>query len=139
LEFGEHSTKQPCNQQVSQSTWRATSLTRQLRLADSASDATNLATDVADLAGETSKPEEKKDLAFTFATAGRIAKIIRGLKSTEAMGIDNIPTSILNKGVVVLAGLISHLVNRSLAEGRVLKAFKVGKVFPVYKGKGKSR
>jgi hypothetical protein len=75
----------------------------------------------------------------SFATAGQIAKIIRGLKSTEAMGIDNIPTSILKKGVEVLAGPISHLVNRSLAEGRVPKAFKVGKVFPVYKGKGKAR
>jgi hypothetical protein len=53
------------------------------------------------------------------------------------MGIDNIPMLILKKGVEVLAGPISHLVNRSLAEGRVPKAFKVGKVFPVYKGKGK--
>jgi hypothetical protein len=38
-----------------------------------------------------------------------------------------------------LAGLISHLINRSLAEGRVPEAFKVGKVFPVFKGKGKAR
>jgi hypothetical protein len=41
--------------------------------------------------------------------------------------------------VEVLAGPISHLVNRSLAEGRVPKVFKVGKVFPVYKGKEKAR
>jgi hypothetical protein len=105
----------------------------------SASDAANPATDVADLARETAKPEEKKDFEFTFATAGQIAKIICRLKSTEAMGIDNIPVSILKKRVEVLAGPISHLVNRSLAEGRVPKAFKVGKVFPVYKDKGKSR
>jgi hypothetical protein len=69
--------------------------------------------------------------------AGGIAKIIRGLKNTEAMGIDNIPTSVIKKGVEVLSGPISHLVNRSLAEGRVPEAFKVGKVFPVFKGKGK--
>jgi hypothetical protein len=30
-------------------------------------------------------------------------------------------------------------VNRSLDEGRVPKAFKVGKVFPIFKGKGKAR
>jgi hypothetical protein len=71
--------------------------------------------------------------------AGKIAKIIRGLKATEAMGIDVIPTSVLKKEVEVLAGLISHLVNRSLAEGRVSEAFKVGKVFPIFKGKGKAR
>jgi hypothetical protein len=66
-------------------------------------------------------------------------KIIRGLKNTETMGIDDIPTSIIKKGVEVLAGPISHLVNRSLAKGRVPEAFKVGKVLPVFKGKGKPR
>jgi hypothetical protein len=76
---------------------------------------------------------------FSFATAGQIAKIICGLKATEAMGIEDIPMSILKKGVEVLAGLISNLVNRSLAEGSVPEAFKVGKVFPVYKGKRKAR
>jgi hypothetical protein len=55
------------------------------------------------------------------------------------MGINNIPTSVLKKGVEVLAGPISHLVNRSLAEGRVPEAFKVGKVFPIFKGKGKAQ
>jgi hypothetical protein len=72
-------------------------------MANSASDATDQATDVANLAREAAKPLEKKAFEFTFATAGRIAKIIRGLKSTEAMGIDDIPTSILKKGVEVLA------------------------------------
>jgi hypothetical protein len=41
--------------------------------------------------------------------------------------------------VEVLARQISHLVNRSLAEGCFPKAFKVVMVFPVYKGKGKPR
>jgi hypothetical protein len=106
---------------------------------DSAVHANDQATDLANLARETAKPMEKTAFEFTFATAGQIAKIICGLKSTEAMGIDDIPTSILKKGVEVLAGLISHLVNRSLAKGRVSEAFKVSKVFPVYKGKGKVR
>jgi hypothetical protein len=54
------------------------------------------------------------------------------------MGVDDIPTSVLKKGVEVLAGPISHLVNRLLAEGRVPEAFKVGKVFPIFKSKGKA-
>jgi hypothetical protein len=107
--------------------------------ADSTSNATNQATDVADLARETAKPMDNFSFELTFATAGQIAKINCGLKSTEAMGIDDIPTLILKKGVEVLAGPISNLVNCSLAEGRVPKAFKMGKVFPVYKGKGKAR
>jgi hypothetical protein len=104
-------------------------------VADKARDTDDKATDVRDRARNSAKPP----FEFTFATAGKIAKIIRGLKATEAMGIDDIPTSVLKKGVEVLAGPILHLVNRSLAEGRVPEAFKVGKVFPIFKGKGKAR
>jgi hypothetical protein len=46
---------------------------------------------------------------------------------------------VLKKGVEILAGPVSHLVNRSLAEGRVPAAFKVGLVHPIHKGKGKPR
>jgi hypothetical protein len=106
----------------------------------------DLATEVADKARDTEdKAMDVRDRArnppfeFTFPTVGKIVKIIRGLKATEAMGIDNIPASVLKKGVEVLAGPISHLVNRSLAKGRVPEAFKVGKVFPIFKGKGKAR
>jgi hypothetical protein len=93
---------------------------------------------VPDLARETVKPLGRAAFKFTFATAGQIAKIICGLKATEVIGINNIPTSVLKKGVEVLAGPITHLANRSLAMGRVPEAFKVGKVFPVFKGKGKA-
>jgi hypothetical protein len=110
--------------------------------ADKATEVADRTTEVADKATDVPDPARestKKTFEFTFATVGKIAKIICGLKATEAMGIDNIPTSVLKKGVEVLAGPISHLVNRSLAEGRVPEAFKVGKVFPVFKGKGKAR
>jgi hypothetical protein len=109
-----------------------------------ASDAASLATEAADPAGDESTQatnvpvlatDSANEFTFTFAKAGGIAEIIRGLKNTEAMGIDDIPTSVLKKGVEVLAGPISHHVNRSLAEGRVPEAFKVGKVFPVFRGK----
>jgi hypothetical protein len=57
----------------------------------------------------------------------------------EALGVDKITTSVLKKGVEILAGPISHLVNRSLAEGKVPAQFKIGRVHPIYKGKGKPR
>jgi hypothetical protein len=113
-----------------------------------ASNAASLATEAVDTAGHesaqaTDVPVLARDLVnkftFTFAKAGGIVKIIRGLKNTEAMGIDDIPISVLKKGVEILAGPISHLVNRTLTEGRVREAFKVVKVFPVFKGKGKKR
>jgi hypothetical protein len=68
-----------------------------------------------------------------------MSEAIKGLNNTEALGTDGIPTSVLKKGVEVLAGPISHLVNRSLAEGRVPAAFKIGLVHPIHKGKGKPR
>jgi hypothetical protein len=53
--------------------------------------------------------------------------------------MDGIPTSVLKKGVEVLAGPISHLVNRSMAEGQVPAAFKNGRVHLIHKEKGKPR
>jgi hypothetical protein len=104
--------------------------------ADSAVYATNQATNVAELARETAKPLEKSAFKFTFATAGQITKIIHGLKATEAMGINDIPTSILKKGVEVLAGPISHLVNRSLAEGTRPKGVQSEQGLPRIQGQG---
>jgi hypothetical protein len=48
---------------------------------------------------------------FKFANAKRTSEAIKGRNSTEALGMDGIPTSVLKKGVEVLAGPISHLVN----------------------------
>jgi hypothetical protein len=41
--------------------------------------------------------------------------------------------------VEVLAGPVSHLINRSLAKGKVPAQFKIGRVHPIHKGKGKPR
>jgi hypothetical protein len=76
---------------------------------------------------------------FKFANAKSTLDTIKGLNNTKALGTDGIPTSVLKKGVEVLAGPISHLVNRSLAEGRVPAAFNIGLVHPIHKGKGKPR
>ncbi|QQP41547.1 Uncharacterized protein FKW44_015956, partial [Caligus rogercresseyi] len=69
--------------------------------------------------------------------AGKIARVIKGMKATEALGVDGIPVSVLKKGIEVLAGPIAHLVNRSLASGTVPTALKMSNVLPVFKGKGK--
>jgi hypothetical protein len=74
---------------------------------------------------------------FKFANAKKTAKTIKGLNNTEALGVDNIPTSVLKKGVEVLAAPVSHLINRSLAEGKVPAKFKIGRVHLIHKGKGK--
>jgi hypothetical protein len=55
------------------------------------------------------------------------------------LGVDEIPTSVLKRGVEILMGPISHLVNRSLSEGKVPDQFKIGRVPSIHKGKGKPR
>lgn len=83
-------------------------------------------------------PKTGHRFSFSFANAGKIARIIRKLSNTTALGVDDIPTSVFKKGVETLAGPISHLVNRSLADAMVPTGFKHARVIPVYKGKGKA-
>jgi hypothetical protein len=60
---------------------------------------------------------------FSFADAGKIAKVINGLKATAALGTNRIPVTILKMGFNVLAGPISHLLNMCLAAGIVSEGF----------------
>ncbi|QQP36077.1 Uncharacterized protein FKW44_021061, partial [Caligus rogercresseyi] len=83
-------------------------------------------------------PKSSAPFSFSFASAGKIAKVVKAMRATEALGVDGIPVSVLKKGIEVLAGPISHLVNRSLASGTVPTALKLSNVLPIYKGKGKS-
>jgi hypothetical protein len=53
--------------------------------------------------------------------------------------VDGIPVSVLKLGIDVLAGPVSHLVNRSLATGRVPADFKKGIVVPIFKGARKNQ
>ena len=75
--------------------------------------------------------------AFKFVTAGDITRIIKELKNTKAEGVDNIPTVVWKKGVVVLAGPIARLCNISLSTGVFPDIFKQALVHPVHKGSGK--
>jgi hypothetical protein len=76
---------------------------------------------------------------FSLADHGSVVKIIYALKSTGALGLDGIPVSVLKLGAEVLASPMAHLINLSLASGKVPAAFKTALVIPVYKGGGKKR
>ena len=75
--------------------------------------------------------------SFKFVTAGDITRIIKDLNNTSAEGVDNIPTVVWKKGVVVLAGPIARLCNISLSSGVFPDLFKEALVHPVHKGSGK--
>jgi hypothetical protein len=57
----------------------------------------------------------------------------------DTLGADGIPISVYKKGFNVLAGPLSHLVNRSLATEVVPTAHKLAIVRPIYKGGNKNR
>ena len=84
-----------------------------------------------------SKATPKKTFSFTFHTAGSITRIIKNLKDTEAMGVDEIPTQVWKKGRVVLAGPIARVCNLSLSSGIYPDIFKEAIIHPVFKGNGK--
>jgi hypothetical protein len=73
---------------------------------------------------------------FKFGKAKRISKTIKGLNNKEALGMDGIPTSVLKKGVEVLAGPILHLVNRSMAEDVYRQPSRLGKSILFTRGRG---
>ena len=83
-------------------------------------------------------PRQSSRFGFSFANAGKVSRVVRGMGSTEAVGLDGIPMSVLKKGIEVLAPPIAHLVNRSFASGIVPRGFKSGLVLPNHKGKGKN-
>jgi hypothetical protein len=84
-------------------------------------------------------PKKSGYFTFKFANAGRVARVIKSIGSSEALGIDGIPISVYKKGVEIIAGPLAHLINRSLAMGVVPLAFKLAVVRPIYKGSGKNR
>ena len=70
---------------------------------------------------------------FKFVSASDISRIISSLKNTKALGVDNISTEVLKKGIVNLAGPIARLCNTSMATGIVPDLFKKAIIHPVYK------
>jgi hypothetical protein len=96
------------------------------------------------LCGDFGKPRNgdtagKNSVAFGYAYAGRISKVMAGLKNISALGTNAIPVSVLKMGSDTLAGSISHMVKMSLSAGVFLSAFKTALIHPVYKGGGKAR
>ena len=82
--------------------------------------------------------EKNEDcFSFRYVTAGDVTRTIKSLNNTKAEGVDSIPSSVLKKGVAVLASPIARLCNISLSTGVFPDLFKEALVHPVHKGNGK--
>ncbi len=91
----------------------------------------------APISQESLTPEPSAAFTFFYPSAGKIARVIAGLKNTGAVGVDGIGVAVLKKAVDVLAAPIGHLIRQSFAKSMVPDGFKVATVCPIHKGKGK--
>ena len=84
-----------------------------------------------------SKSSQSGNFTFKFVSASDITKVISRLKNTKALGVDNISTEVLKKGIITLAGPLARLCNTSMASGIVPDLFKKAIIHPFYKGQSK--
>ena len=61
---------------------------------------------------------------FQPSSIPEITKIITNLKQSNSIGWDNIPTTILNSNINMIAPILSNLINKSLAMGIFPKSLK---------------
>jgi hypothetical protein len=75
---------------------------------------------------------------FQFTPVGpdTVSEIISSLKSSKSCGLDNVDSYILMLLRELITAPITHIVNLSLSSGVYPASYKVGKVVPLYKGKG---
>ena len=75
---------------------------------------------------------------FEFSPVGpdTVNTIISNLKNSKSCGIDNIDSYILKLIKDEITPALTHIVNLSLTSAVFPSPYKVGKVVPLYKGKG---
>ena len=75
---------------------------------------------------------------FHQTSIHEITKIITtNFKNSNSVWWDNIPTNVLKTNVMILAPILSNLINKSLTQGLFPQSLKRAKNFPVFKSKDK--
>ena len=54
-------------------------------------------------------------------------------------GLDNLPTSVLKDTLPLIVKPLCHVLNLSLAQGKIPEAWKLARVSPIFKGGGRDR
>ena len=79
----------------------------------------------------------KSSFKFQFVSVDHVQQIIRKMKTSASTGMDGISSKILKLVTEEVSPSVSLLVNTSFSTGTFPKAFKVAKVIPIFKNKGK--
>ena len=79
----------------------------------------------------------KKHFEFTAVGKPFVLKQLKCLKLKNATGIDDLPARLLKDSAVVIADLVTYLVNLSIKSGTVPSEWKQAKVVPLFKSGNK--
>ena len=85
-----------------------------------------------------SAANDNTQFRFRAPTEGEVLRIILRLNNTQALGVDGIPVAVLKQLAPVIAAPFAHLIRRSFETSTVPNGFKLARVTPVYKGRGKA-
>ena len=79
-------------------------------------------------------PPASPNLLLTFSqiSESNVSKLIR-LSPSKSCDLDPFPAQIVKDSADILAGLITMIINLSLAEGKFLDTFKIAHVTPLLK------
>ena len=69
-------------------------------------------------------------------TRGQVFNVIKRLNNTNALGHDSIPAIAVKRMASVITPYLTHLINLSFEQGVFPDVWKLGKIIPLYKGKG---
>ena len=74
---------------------------------------------------------------FSTVTESTVYKLISTVNTKKATGLDGISVKFVRDGCSVIASPITHILNLSLSQSTVPKAFKEARVVPLYKKGGR--
>ena len=74
---------------------------------------------------------------FTPVTVNEKFRHCKKLKRKKTSGIDNLPPEFLKDTVFNIVKPLNHLINLCLSAGKMTKAFKIGKMTPLFKNGSK--
>ena len=75
---------------------------------------------------------------FRRIDVNEVSKLIAGLKTNKATGLDQIPARALKVGASVVSQPLTHILNSSLSLGIFPDKWKLAKVVPIYKSDDRS-
>lgn len=78
------------------------------------------------------------NFSFRQVTEEAVKKILLALNSNKATGLDQIPSRFLKDGALYITTPLTHILNLSLAQGKIPTDLKLAKITPIYKKQSKT-